>query len=101
MRISQRGDLDAVAREHGAAINPAILGCLPVELGPGIGRRDRNLNGEWIELLGEADRLVDSLLRLDGETNNKCPMHPDPELAAVLHELPRGVEIQSFLDTVQ
>ena len=78
-----------------------FVGGLPVQFRAGIRRGDRNLNRERIDLLREPDRLFDRLLRFDRQPDHERPVHPDAELAAIAHELARGIEHQAFLDPVQ
>ena len=53
-----------LADQRGAVVvlgQPAVLHRLPVQLGPRIGRRDRDLDRVRVDLAGEPDRLLDGL----------------------------------------
>ena len=67
-------------------VQPAVLHRLLVQERPRIRRRQRHLDGVRVDLGGEADRLLDRLLRLARQAQDEGAVDLDAELVAVLGE---------------
>ena len=74
---------------------------LPVELGPGIGSRERDLERVRVDLAREADRVPDRLVRLARQAHDERAVDRDAEPVAVLREAPRRVDPGALADVVQ
>ena len=75
----------AVVRHLLVGDQVVVLGVV-VELGAGVGMRDRDLNGLAVERLGEVDRVADRLRRFAGKTDDEVAVDDQAELVAVLGE---------------
>ena len=78
-------------------VEPAVLHRLLVEERAGIRRGQRHLDGVRVDLLGEADRLLDRLLRLARQAQDEGAVDGDAELVAILGEAPRDSTSMPFL----
>src|ERR1700687_1399418 len=92
MRIGQRRDLRPKLGQEllVLVVQPFVLARLVVQECAGVRRSERYLNCVRVDLLGEADRLLDRLLGLAGQTENERAMDDDPELVAVLGKAAGG-----------
>ena len=82
-------------------IQPAVLHRLLVQERAGIRRRQRHLDGVRIDLRGEADGLLDGLLRLARQAEDEGAVDLDPQLVAVAGEALRHLDAHALLDVVQ
>src|ERR1700726_4561285 len=82
-------------------VQPSVLKGLPIKICAGIRCGYRHLESVWIDFTGKPDRLLDRLLRLTGQAENKGAVDDDAELVAVFAELPRDINPHSLLDVVQ
>src|SRR5262249_26139511 len=80
---------------------PAALLGLVVQVGARVRRRNRDLDGMWIDLPGERDRLSDRLPALAGQTENERAVDGDGKRMAVAGEAPSDVEPDPLLDVVE
>src|SRR6516165_1402872 len=103
MRVVEGSELHAVAvDEFGMlGIEPALAHGLGIQAGAGIGGRQRYLHGVWIDLEGEANRLLDRLLRLARQAEDEGAVYGDAELPAVRAEAARDVDAHALLDVVE
>ena len=103
VRIVQRRDLDAVVVDQigVVGVEPAVLLGLLVQERAGIRRRERNLDGVRVDLLGEADGFLNGFLGFARQAEDEGAVDLDAQLVAVLGELPRDVDQHALLDVVQ
>src|SRR5689334_22812803 len=102
-RIVQRRDLHAALVDQLGVlgVEPAVLHRLLVQERARIRRGERDLDGVWVDLGGEADRLLDRLLRFPGEPQDEGAVDRDAELVAILGEALGHVDQHALLDVVQ
>src|ERR1700760_1104136 len=86
--VRQRGDLHAVLVDQFGMLGgePAILHRLAIEEGAGIWRGQRHLDGVRVDSRGEADGLLDGLLRLARQPQDEGAVDLDAEVVAVAGE---------------
>src|ERR1700688_1916897 len=72
-----------------------------IKLSARIRVRHRNLDGLYIEFLGECDGVVDGLVRLARQTQNEVSVDNEPQLVAVLSELSSAFDRSALLDIFQ
>ena len=77
---------------------PAVLAGHLVKLGAGIRRGEADLHAEDVQLLREADGLLDGLLRLDRQAEDEGAVNDHAGLVAGLGEAAHLVEGDAFLD---
>src|SRR5215510_13669038 len=101
--IKKRGDLEAILCDELPRLvaQPALALGLVVQVGPGQRGRERHLDGVWIDLLYELDRLADRFLRLAGETDDEGAVHLDSQRVTVRGELSGPLDLHPFLDVVE
>ena len=59
-------------------VEPAVLDRLAMQIGAGVGCRERDLDRVRVYLRGKSDRLFDRLLGLAGEAEDEGPVDRDP-----------------------
>ena len=103
--VGQRRQLGApLADQRGAVAvvgKPPVLHRLPVQLGPRVGGRDRDLQGVRVDLAGKPDRLLNRFPGLAGQPQDERPVHGDAEIPAVGGEPAGPVDPQPLLDIDQ
>ena len=96
------GHLVAAGVAHGVFIgDEAVLLGVIEELGSRVGVSNRNLNGFYVEGLGEVDRILNRLFCLAREAKDKVAMNDEAEVVAILGEGPRPLDSRAFLDVLQ
>ena len=102
--ILERGLLQAaVLDEVGLVLlhEPAVLAGHVVEFRAGIGRSQRDLQREDVQLLREVDGLLHRFLRLDGQAEDEGAVDDDAGLVTGLGESPHLVGGHALLDARQ
>src|SRR5581483_9850984 len=84
-----------------ALLQPALRARLPVQLRARIRRCQRDLHRVRIDLLREANRLLDRLPCLTRQPENERAVDRDAERAGVTRERPCAVEPDALADVVQ
>src|SRR5215467_6725662 len=101
MGIAEHARLRAARVDQIRRLEPALLLCLAVERGAGIRRRQRDLERIGIDVVREADRLLDRLAGLAGEPHDERAVDLDPERLRLAREPARDVQANPLLHTVQ
>src|SRR5262249_4157845 len=85
VRIVQWRELHpALVDQLGVAdVEPAVLDRLTVQIGAGIGGRERDLDRVGVDLRGKADRFFDRLLCFAGKSKNEGSVDRDSELVTI------------------
>src|SRR5262249_34832137 len=78
-----------------------VLGYVFEQLGAGIRRSQRDLDGFAIHLAGEPHRFLDRVLGLARQTEDKRAMDQDPYFVAIVRKAARALEADAFLDVLQ
>src|SRR5213594_4085257 len=92
MRVAQHAGLRAARVHELGLLEPAALERLAVERSAGIRRRQGDLERIGVDVACEANRLLDRLARLAGQTHDERAVDLDPERPGVPRELARDVE---------
>ena len=101
MGIRQRAHLGAAIVDERLPRQPSVLDRLTKQLRPRIGSRDRHLDCVGIDVTGEANRLLDCLLRLPRQPQNERTVNLDAERLRVPSKPPSRVETNALLHVVQ
>ncbi len=72
-----------------------------VELGPGIGMGNRDLDGFAVERLGEVDGVADALLGLAGQAEDEVGVDDKAEIVAVLDEVAGALDGGALFDVLE
>ena len=101
MGIMESAGLGAVGSRKGAFVIPFVGHRLPIKFGPGIRRRQGDLDGLDIEFAGVFHRFFDSLLGLSRKTENKTTVNIDSKFTAVFRKFFGDIGADAFFDVVE
>src|ERR1035437_1475860 len=103
-RVFEGAVLEAVVLDQVRLVplrKPAVLTGHLVKFGAGIWRREADLHAEDVELLREANRLLDGLLRLDRQAEDEGAVNYDARLVAGFGEAAHLVQRDALLDVLE